>query len=122
MARTTRASMTAPLTSSRTALLVGVASIMDLTGRTTVNLLPFRSVRATAPTLVEAVHLVHAVKYGQLTGFISALVVIGAAGVLVYHGYTALPVSTVLAHTVTIVTVSLYVDRAVDGRVNLRQT
>jgi len=112
--------MTTTLTSSRTAFIIGVVSIMDLTGRTTVNY--FRSVRATAPTLVEAVHLVHAVKYGQLTGFISALVVIGAAGVLVYHGYTALPVSTVLAHTVTIVTVSLYVDRAVDGRVNLRQT
>lgn len=115
-----RADMTTTLTSSRTAFIIGVVSIMDLTGRTTVNY--FRSVRSASPTLVEAVRLVRAVKYGQLTGFVSALAVIGAAGIFVYHGYTALPVSLVLAHTVTMLVALTYVDRAVYGRVNLRQT
>lgn len=99
--------MSTPLISSRTAFIVGVASLADLTGRTTMDY--FRSVRAASPPLDESFRILRAVKYGQVTGFVSAVAVVCTASGLFYLGYTALPVSLVVALTVTMVAVSIAV-------------
>lgn len=96
-----------------TAFLVGVASLMDLSGRTAY--LYFRELRREHQlpdvSFDSGLMASEVVKRGQWVGFVFSIAVILAAGVLVAMDHTALAVTLLVVKTAILTTVSLRMGR-----------
>lgn len=103
------------LVSTRTAAAVGVASLMDLTGRTTTSYL--RALRAVPADVESRAEILRCVKRGQDVGFAAAILALAMACVLIFFGHVFIGVAVVLTKTVALTVVSIRVARLVDADV-----